>query len=304
MATYNLVHAIFATGSNILTATVERGTSATGPWTVIGQMPLDGALVPPTVDEGYYYDNTAPFDTPVWYRVTRYLASGAVDAQVVVGPLTLTGTGTVVLSDPLRPWADIEFTFCATPQLVTDALCTSTGPEFVWTRFGDRLRSADAGLFAILDAEHPADVYARRKDHSGTGRFFTRTLDAIDRVYDLFTAGGPLYLRAPAEYGRTDFYLQPGDLSEAFLTETVDQRKPLRVWDFPYVVVDGPLGPQQGPDCATWCAVKDAFPTFAALTATGDTWRDVASGATVCPDGVEDGFGFGPFGGGPFGDGG
>jgi hypothetical protein len=304
MTTYNVVHAVFATGSDLLTATVERGTSVTGPWTLIGQMSLSGDAAPPVVDEGYYYDNTAPFDTAVWYRVSRYLATGALDAQVIVGPLTLTGNGNVVLSDPLRPWADLEFSFCETPQQATAALCDPTGPDRVWTRFGDRNRAVDAGLFNVLDAEHPADVYARRKDHSGTGRFLTKSLAAVDAVYDLFTAGGPLYLRAPAAYGRTDFALQPGDLGETFLTDRIDQRLPLRTWNFPYVVVDAPLGPQQGPDCANWCAVKTAFPTFADLTVTGDTWRDVASGATLCPEGVEDGFGLGPYGGGPYGDGG
>ena len=99
----------------------------------------------------------------------------------------------------------------------------------------------------------------------------------------LFTVGGPLYLRAPAEYGRTDFYLQPGDLTEAFLGDRIDQRKPVRLWDSPYVVVDGPIGPQQGTDCANWCALTDAFPTYALLTATGDTWGDIAAGTTVCP---------------------
>ena len=193
------------------------------------------------------------------------------------------GSGNVVLSDPLRPWADVEFSFCDTPQGLIAAACTPTGPEFIWTRFGSRIRQADAGLFNILDAERPADVYARRKDHQGTGSFLTKTLDAIDRIYDLFTAGGPLYLRAPAEYGRTDFYLQPGDLPEDYLGELIDQRKPYRIWTFPYTVVDGPVGPQQGTDCANWCAVEDTFATFAALTATGDTWRDVADGSTVCP---------------------
>ena len=304
MAIFQTVHAIFATGSNILTATVERGTSATGPWTLIGQMALDGAVTPPIVDEGYFYDNTAPFDTAVWYRVIRRLPNGTVDATVIVGPLTLAGPGTVVISDPSRPWADVEFEFCDTPQGVVAAGCTPTGPEFVWVRFGPRLRTSDAGLFPVLDAERPADVYARRKDHSGTGTFLTKTLDAIDRAYDLFTAGGPLYLRAPAAYGRTDFAFQPGDLEEAFLTDSIDQRVPFRMLTFPYTVVDLPLGPQQGTDCANWCAVENAFPTFADLTAAGDTWRDVASGATLCPDGAEDGFGLGPFGGGPFGDGG
>lgn len=260
------------------TVYVERGLSATGPWERIGQASLiDGV--------GFYYDNTAPFDTPVWYRFLYVAADGSAieGGGDDVGPLTLVGTGSVVLSDPLRPWADLEFQFCSSTQMVTSALCSPEGPALVWARFGDRVRDSDAGLFPILDAERPADVYARRKDHTGGIVFFSRTLAAIESVYDLFTAGGPLFLRAPAAYGGTDFFLQPGALTESFLSETIDQRKPYRLWTAPYVVVDRPLGPQQGTACANWCAVEAAFPTFADLTATGDTWGDVAAGTTVCP---------------------
>lgn len=276
MATYNLVHVTVPTSVPIVSY-IERSTTATGPWTRIGQTYLAGG-------EGYYYDNTAPIGTPVWYRAVYLDTLGQeVIAPGTVGPLTLAGTGTVILSDPLRPWADLEFGFCAAPQSLTSIACNPASPDLVWTRFGDRDRLADAGLFAILDAERPADVYARRKDHNGAGQFLTRSLAAIRQVYELFTVGGPLFLRAPAAYGDADFYLQPGDLSEAFIGETVDQRFPVRLWSFPYAVVDGPLGPQQGTDCANWCAVESTFPTFAALTATGDTFGEIAAGTTVCP---------------------
>ncbi|MEU4106895.1 hypothetical protein AB0F16_41260 [Streptomyces tanashiensis] len=280
MATYQVVHYNPAgTGTTAHMARVERGLSATGPWTVIGQMGLINDLPGPNGPEGYFYDNTVPFDTAVWYRITEILPDGTNGNSSVLGPFTLVGNGNVVLSDPLRPWADIEFDFCDTAESLNAAVCNPSG-EFIWTRFGPRVRAADAGLFNILNAERPADVYARRKDHTGALRFLTKSLAAIDQVYDLFTAGGPLYLRAPDVYGRTDFFLQPGDLPEEYLSELVDQRWPHRTWEVPYVVVDGPLGPQQGTDCANWCAVKATFPTFAALTG---TWGDLASGVTICP---------------------
>jgi hypothetical protein len=163
------------------------------------------------------------------------------------------------------------------------AACSPNAPDFIWSRFGDRTSRADVGLFDILNAERPADVYARRKDHEGGIVFVTRTVAAIASVYDLFTAGGPLYLRAPAVYGDFDFTIQPGDLQRSYLTEAIDQRHPFRLWTAPYTVVDLPLGPQQGIACATWCAVNDAFPTYADMTTAGGTWADLATGATVCP---------------------
>jgi|SRR5687768_2232036 len=255
---------------------VERGTSATGPWVRIGQTEVTGTT-------GYFYDNTAPFDTPVWYRFVYDLFGNEIVAPAIVGPLTLVGSGTVVLSDPNRPWADIEFGFCATSETLAAAACTPGGPEFMWTRFEGRVRRHDAGLFDRLNAETPADVYARRKNFDSGARMLTKTLGAIDQMYELFTEGGPLYLRAPAVYGRTDVYVQPYNLAEDYLSDAVDQRFPHRIWAFAYTVVDRVFSIQQGTDCANWCAVAEAFPTFADLTATGDTWADVATGATVCP---------------------
>lgn len=282
MATYLLVPVSLPPGIATY-AVIDRGPTADGPWIRVGQASVDEAS-----GTGFFYDNTVPFDTPVWYRFGYVTVSGGQIIETFLpgfdeGPLTLASSGMVVLSDPLRPWADIEFGFCETPQTLAAMACSPSAPDFIWSRFGDRVSRSDAGLFDILDAERPADVYARRKDHNGRFLFLTKTLDAIDRVYDLFTVGGPLYLRAPAEYGDFDFALQPGDLVRDYLTGTIDQREPFRLWGAPYTVVDLPLGPQQGPDCANWCDVKAAFPTFADMTAAGGTWADIATGATVCP---------------------
>jgi hypothetical protein len=280
MATF-LVVEIDMTGVPIilpkpLFAFVERSLTATGPWVRIGQVALAD-------DVGYFYDNTVPYDTQVWYRGLWVTPPGPEFANSPTGPFTLVGSGNVVLSDPIRPWADIEFGFCATPEELNRAACVPGGIEFVWSRFGSTTRRVDAGLFDRLNSETPADIYARRKNLDSGARILTKSLDAIDQMYELFTAGGPLYLRAPAAYGRADYYVQPGDLIETHLSDLIDQRFPHRLWDFPYTVVDAVIAVQQGTDCANWCAVEDAFPTFADLTATGDTWADVATGATVCP---------------------
>lgn len=254
------------------TATVERGLSATGPWTTIGQVYLVNEI-------GYFYDNTVPFDTSVWYRATW----DPNVAGIVTGPFSLAGNGSIVLSDPNRPWADIEFSLCASPEALTAQSCTPGGPEFIWSRFGGRNRRSSAGLFDRLDAETPADIYARRKNYDSSALILTKSLDASQQMYELFTVGGPLYLRAPAEYGVLDTTIQPGDLADDYLSELVDQRFPHRIWSFAFTVVDPVFAIQQGTDCANWCAVKTTFATFAALTATGDTYGEIATGVTVCP---------------------
>lgn len=276
------------------TATLERGLSATGPWTFLRTIGLTGEV-------GVTFDTTVPLDTPVWYRWT-----GDPGAQVIVeGPFTEASSGTVLLKDPFRPWANLEFSFCASASNALDLLCGPNGPEYVWARFGGETRRVDAGLFDRLDSETPADVYARRKDFDSAWRFFTRSLTGAQAVYELFTAGGPLQIQAPTEYGVPDVFMQPLDLNKDFLSESIDQRLPYRIWNVDTVKVDAVVaGPVQGNVCSNWCAVEEAFPTFADMTAAGGTWMDVAAGTTQCPDGPLDGFGFGLYGDGPYGDGG
>ncbi|MEU7010361.1 hypothetical protein [Streptomyces sp. NPDC046332] len=280
------------------TATLERGLTSSGPWTFLQVVPLTGEV-------GVTFDTTVPLDTEVWYRWTGQPG----DQVIIQGPYEDPSTGTVWLKDPNRPWANLEFSFCSSPSAALDTLCSAGAPEFVWARFGDKTRRADAGLFDRLDSETPADVYGRRKSFDSSWRFFSRSLNGINSIYTLFTAGGPLQIQAPPEYGHPNVFMQPLDLNENFLSDSVDQRLPYRIWDAPVTVVDAvTAGPVQGAGCSTWCAVEAAFPTFADMTAAGGTWMDVASGVTQCPDGPppggEDGFGLGPFGDGPFGDGG
>lgn len=254
-----------------VSATIERGLSATGPWVFLTTVDLLG-------EQAFVTDNTAPLDTAVWYRATA-----DDDTVEVYGPFTLVSGGNVFLRDPLRPWADLEFTFCATQAGLKKEMCLPSGPEFVWVGFGQEVYRADAGLFDRLDAETPADVYARRKRLDGSLSFMTKTLDAAQRVYELFTAGGPLFLQLPTVYGWEDAYIQPGDLAKDYLYP--DQRMPHRLWTVPFTVVDATTGPTQGTECANWCVVEETWPTFADMTAAGGTWADVASGQTQCPGG-------------------
>jgi len=248
-------------------------------------------------ERGVYIDDSTPIGVDVWWEVRA--DTGGI--QTFSGQQT-SGIGFVWLKDPLRPWADIPFDFCDTTQGHAAQGCTLVDPEFVWAGFGDQSWNSDAGLFPILNAERPADVFARRKFADGSMTFFTRTLDNIDTVYELFTGGGPIMIQTPPEYGWHDAFVQPGDVTMSYIAN--DQRRPERRWEVPFTIVDMPGGPAQGTVCNNWCEVDDAFATYANLTASGDTWSDILEGTTLCPPGILDGFGIGPFGDGPFGDGG
>jgi len=266
--------------------TISRGPSASGPWTEVRTVDL-------LSEQAYQYDTGAPLDTALWWRTVP--DAGPI---LVEGPETIVSSDRVWVKDPMRPWADQGMVFCDDPMNAT--LCGVTPDDIVWAGWGDKDRTADAGLFPILNAERPADVWARRKSLNSSIAFFSRTLAAKTAVYELFTAGGPLFIQAPVVYGWDDAYAQPGDLNEAYISR--DQRRPFRLWNAPVVLVDQPLGPIQGTECANWCAVQETFPTFAEMTAAGGTWGAVANGITVCGDPALDGYGEGGYGDGPYGD--
>lgn len=249
-------------------ATVERGLSATGPWTLIGSTELLG-------EQAYLYDAAAPVGEATWYRVV----GTPTETEQVLGPFTDPDTGEVWLKDPLRPWASVALDTCDTQT--GHHSCSVANPDLIWGGFGEETWRVDAGLFDVLNAEVPADVYARRKHADGFLTIFTRSLAAKDALYSLFTAGGPLYLQAPPIYGFDDAYIQPLDVTHEIMFQ--DQRRPERRWFVPFVIVDQPTGPIQGGLCATWCAVDEAFGTFADQTAQLGTWGDVMSGELVCP---------------------
>lgn len=292
---YVIIHVTFAGGLLDETYQMSRSTvSIDGPWTVLGEH------IPLLAERAVYTDTTAPIGVPLWYRII----SDQTGNDGYSEESALPALGQVWLKDPLRPWADIPLDFCDVPTSGHVPGCATPDPEFVWVGLGQGTWDMDAGLFPILNAEYPADVFARRKFETNSMTFFTKTLDAIDRVYDLFTASGPLLLQLPDEYGWHDHFIQPGAVARDYISR--DQRRPERRWTVPFVVVDQPLGPAQGTECANWCAVQDAFPTYAALTSMPGTFEDLLAGDILCPDTPpeEDGFGIGPFGDGPFGDGG
>src|SRR5690606_2322324 len=223
-------------------------------------------------EQAYVFDTEAPLDTPIYY-----LASGGPDPWgIQQGPFIIPSNGTVWMKDPGRPWADLSADLCETPTRTGD--CTPPGDELAWVGFGTKTRRMDAGVFDVLDRERAADVYARRKDLDTTCQFLSRTLTALDNVYDLYTVGGPLLFQLPTVYGFKDKYLQPGDLTEDYISQ--DQRKPYRLWGVPLTAVEPPVGEPQGTDVTNWCAYRDTYATFADVP-DDLTWGDVAAGDAI-----------------------
>ena len=284
------------TGTHVSATLLRHEGSATADGIVVRG--LDDALL--LGEQAYVSDHEAPLDVDVYYSVTS-------DAGLTLtaGPFFIESSGYVWFKDPGRPWADLRLDMCLTPsRSESDPSCSELTDDMAWIGFRDRKRAADAGLFAVLDAERPVDVYARRKDITTEGLFLTRSLGAITLVYELFTVGGPIFVQMPAvygmdaPYGQSDRYYQPDDLTESLLSN--DQRKPYRMWSAPLTAVNSPVGAPQGTDTANWCAMNDSYATFADATATGFTWGEVATGEASAPP-YSPSAGGGLYGGGIYG---
>lgn len=251
-------------------------------------------------EQAYVSDHEAPLDVQVWYTVV-----GSPTASMSAGPFTIPSNGYVWLKDPGRPWADLRLDLCSQPDNGRGE-CSEPDDTLAWVGFQDKVRAMDAGLFDVLDWERPATVYARRKDITTGILFLSRTRDSITSVYELFTAGGPVFVQVPDIYAMkhtgasrpADRYYQPGDLKEAYISN--DQRRPVRLWSAPATAVNLPIGLPQGTDTANWCALADEYATYADLTTTGYTWGQVATGqASAAPtSGL---YGGGTYGGGIYG---
>jgi hypothetical protein len=218
-------------------------------------------------EQGYYYDTTMPLDTLVTYRGTTN------DALVSTCSSTVNSNGFIWFKDPNRPWANIRMDLCSVPTPPA-TVCDPPEEPIAFIQFGSESRAGDFSLFPYLGAENPGDVYSRRKAPTTSVQFASRTCDAIDRVYDLFTAGGPIMIQAPAVYCWSDRFLQPGDLVMEYISR--DQRKPWRLWSVPLAVVNAPSTIIiEGVLGQTWCDVADTYATYADLTASGLTWGDI-----------------------------
>lgn len=179
--------------------------------------------------------------------------------------------------------------------------------DIAWVGFRDKVRAVDAGLFPVLDAERPADVFARRKDITTGIMFLSRSIAAVRGIYELFTSGGPILVQVPeaygmnAPYGQRDRYYQPDDLTESYLSQ--DQRKVYRLWSAGATAVEAPIGEPQGTDTANWCALEETYPTMGDYADSGFTWGQAATG--LASTGLDDSmYGGGLYGDGPYGDGG
>lgn len=229
------------------------------------------------------WDNEAPLDTSLIYRLTSACNSAAV---VTGGPATLLGSGGGWIRDPLDPSVNIFIDFKDTQFNDCDATL-----RVEWLGWDPRVSRNASGVFDVVNAARPLTTSMTRKRYESAFYFATKTLDDVDKMEAIFARGRILLVSLPTEYGfgrpyGTD-YITVSDLVEAN-ADTNDFGTPFRTWEVPFQLSLAPPDTSEGltgsngigGGGATYADMTASAIgiTYATTTATGLTYQQLAQG--------------------------
>lgn len=228
-----------------------------------------------------FWDNEAPFDVNVSYRV--YTACGTL--ALTSNTVNLDSEDTGWLRDPSNPSRNVRINLEGFYDECVDE------DVIVFSGLGERTYENASGIFDVINDRRPVTVSQIRKNYGSTLFLTSFSLDDVDSLEDTFDPGTVLLLSLPVIYGfghRTygSDYVTFFDVSEDVLG--VDQRVTARVWNAPFRLSysppdassDGTGGNGIGGGDATYdiLAASALGTTYNSLTASGETYLQVAQG--------------------------
>lgn len=230
-----------------------------------------------------FYDNEAPFDTPVFYELTSNCSS---IVEATSNTVTLDADGDGWLRDPLVPALNVRIDFSGD---LFD-FCAEDVDQVVFGGFGSREYANTSGIFDIVDAQRVQVVAQTRKRYGNTMILVTKTFNDEDAVELILASGRPLLLSLPLVYdfGRpygTD-WIGVFDVDDQIIG--VDGTITARTWSLPFRLAyplrdtseGGTGGNGIGGADATYevLAASALGLTYATVTASGETYQQVAQG--------------------------
>jgi len=229
------------------------------------------------------YDNEAPFDTSLTYELWTLCSSAAVTGSAAV---TLSSGSNGWIRDPENPSLNFVLDF-STAQFNT---CDATD-QITLTDWDARVSRNASGQFDTVNSQRGRFVGAARKKYDSVFHLASKSLTDIDTIYAMFLPGKIVMVSLPASYGwgrpYGSDYISVGDLVEN-PANTDDYTDPQRTWDVPFRLEYAPAdvnegmtgGNGVGGGGATYddLAASAIGVSFTALTATGETYQQVAQG--------------------------
>lgn len=232
-----------------------------------------------------FWDSEAPFDIPVFYQVTSLCSPTVV--EITSNTVTLDSDDRAWLRDPVDPTLNFAIDVDGAQFDYCDEAVTSV-------TFGG-LDSYDypvaSGIFDTVNAQRVQNVSMIRKRYAQALTLISKWLDPdFDQVEAILASGRTLLLSLPAAYGfgrgtNSQDYIAVSDTRASYVG--VDQRLETRVWAIPFrlgYAEPFPTGQTGGNGTgggdATYAALAASVlgTTYATLTASGETYQQVAQG--------------------------
>lgn len=218
-------------------------------------------------DSAVVWDTEAPLGVNLQYRVDGLGTTTTVTSAVV----NIDDNDELHLKDPLRPCHDVRIGLC-----IDDPSCVDSNPgTFYIGHAAEEYPPHHVNLLPV-NASKPITRSRLRQDAITTLVVGTQLCADMDAMKTLTAPGTPLLFQALPEYCIPDRYTSVETHTIGKLG--VDQRLPVRSHDLPYVTVERPPGPGQGPCGVRWNDMCDTYATWNAMQTAGLSWNDLLLG--------------------------
>lgn len=195
-------------------------------------------------------DSEAPLDVAVRYQAVATADGTTLDSAYVTVP----SNGLVWLRHPGKPQLD-------------QSIVPAEPPE--------RSRELNATAHAAIGRRYPLTISdGRRKAATFTLKLRTRTLGEAQGLRALLDDGSALLLQAPDGMDIGSIYVQPMNVTEAWIVRYLPHTQ--RLWTVDMVQTDRPVGLSlTGVKQGTWAWGMANFESWAAARAVYPTWREL-----------------------------
>lgn len=203
------------------------------------------------------------------------------DIQVVQHlPITTTACDTVTvtsddlfLKSPLHPCSDVTLDLCIPGY----SDCADDTGRVSYAGMADDEYAANTAVLYPVNRRRPVAVNRVRRDAQSALFLITHDCSAKDAVLGINEPGDPLLFQdGTGDYCIEDRYMSVGQVSVRHIS--VDQRDEFRLVEMPYVVVDRPEGPADGPCGTRLQDLCDLYTTWGALEISDLDWIDLPTG--------------------------
>lgn len=214
--------------------------------------------------------NGLPPNTTLFYVDEIQVTQAQPIAITVCDTVTVTNDN-VWLKSPLNPCLDVEIGLC---DPILDPCDEDERISYAGTMVEER--PPNTVLSEPVNRIYPIPTNRQRRSVRTTLSLVAHDCEARDAVINLNQPGDQLLFQAPATYCIPDRYISVGTLGEVKLS--IDQRDDFRLMSLPYVVVERPPGPANGPCGIRIMDLCDIYTSWQSMTLNSLNYIDLLLG--------------------------